>query len=194
MYFCSQYFSDKRNINTINNLIIMNDNLEIIQSRSVLDLLTVANEFCYFTENIKTKNRESCLSFYQKILPLLYLKGSLIPEIEVSDSSANERFVNEEQWETIYNSVKDIFQEKDIFLTLNELNEVVETSIADHISDIYQDIKDFVMLFQRNRLVAQENAVFECKNLFERHWGQRIARLLEYLHKQNYSQDEENYF
>ena len=30
----------------------MNENIDILQGKSVLDMLTVANEFCFFTENI----------------------------------------------------------------------------------------------------------------------------------------------
>lgn len=172
----------------------MNENIDILQGKSVLDMLTVANEFCFFTENIKSKDLNTCLNFYQKVLPLLYLKGSLLPEIEVDDNSANERFVTEEHWENVFNAIKEVFKEKDIFPTLNDNNVIVETSFADHISDIYQDLKDFVMLFQRNRISSQENSVFECKKLFENHWGQRITRLIDRIHNMIYSTNDEYYF
>lgn len=172
----------------------MSENLQILQSRTVIDMITVANEFCIFTESISAKSQEDSINFYQKILPLLYLKGSLIPDIVVSDEFANERFVTEEHWENIYNATKGLFSTIDIFMTLSEDNELVRTSFSDHIADIYQDLKDFVQLFQKNRTAAQENAVFECKRLFENHWGIRITRLIGFLHDQRYKLGNEEDF
>lgn len=168
------------------------ESIEILKSKSVLEMLTVAHEFCIFTEAIEKTKAENVLSFYQKILPLLYLKASLLPEIEVSDEFANERFVNEEDWQNIFDSIKEKLGEKDTFFSLGEDNQIQKTSFADHVSDIYQDLKDFVLLFQKNRIVAQENALFECKKLFENHWGERIPRLIQHIHDEMYSNQKEN--
>ncbi|MBT4466892.1 MAG: DUF5063 domain-containing protein, partial [Lentimicrobiaceae bacterium] len=57
-------------------------NDDITLSKQVIEMATVANEFCYFVENIEKKEKEIVLEFMQRILPLLHLKGSLLPEIE----------------------------------------------------------------------------------------------------------------
>ena len=162
------------------------DNEEILKSRVVLEMLTVANDFCIFTEGISSKTKIEIVEYYQKVLPLMYVKGSLLPDIEVSDPAANERYVAEQHWEQVYKLVEEKFGKDDLFWRLDNLNEANKNSIADHIADIYQDVKDFVFLFQQNRMAAKENAVSECKRLFESHWGHRCTRVIDALHYKKY--------
>ena len=163
------------------------DNLDKIKSTQVLELIRVAHEFCVFTESIESKDTTEILSFYQKVLPLLYLKGSLIPTVTVSDERFNERYVNEEFWETVFMNFKTKFDKDEYFWIVDANNEPMKASIAEHFADIYQDLKDFVILFQNNRLAAKENAVFEVKKFFAIHWGPRLTAVLPTIHQLLYA-------
>lgn len=154
-------------------------------SANVLDMLTVANEFCLFTEKAEKYDADEVLQYYAKICPLLYLKGAILPVVEPDEDFLGERFVNEDQWESIYNSLLIVFPGKDEFYTLsyeNADNIPLKASISEHLADVYQDLKDFVLLYQKNLAYAKQNAVFECRTLFIAHWGARIAALLPALH------------
>lgn len=154
-------------------------------SANVLDMLTVANEFCLFTEKAEKYDADEVLQYYAKICPLLYLKGAILPVVEPDEDFLGERFVNEDQWESIYNSLLFVFPGKDEFYTLsyeNADNIPLKASISEHLADVYQDLKDFVLLYQKNLAYAKQNAVFECRTLFIAHWGARIAALLPALH------------
>ncbi len=160
---------------------------EMIYSKNVLEMITVANEYCMFIEEIEKYKKEFILNYFQKICPLLYLKGSLLPVVEVHDEDANERYVTEEQWEFIFNSVKNLLKQDDEYWYTstghkNDL-EPQKGSIAENLSDIYQDMKDFVLLYQKNSRAAKENAVYECKKLFEIHWGSIIIQVQKTLHQ-----------
>lgn len=154
-------------------------------SSNVIDMLTVANEFCVFTEKAEKYNADEVLQYYAKICPLLYLKGALLPEVEPDEDFLGERFVNEDQWESIYNALLLVFPGKDEFYTLSyetSDNIPLKASIAEHLADVYQDLKDFVLLYQKNLVYAKKNAVYECRTLFINHWGGRIAALMPALH------------
>jgi hypothetical protein len=154
-------------------------------STNVLDMFTVANEFCIFTEKAANYNPEEVLQYYAKICPLLYLKGAILPAVESDEDYFGERFVNEDQWENIYNSLLPLFADKDEFYTLSyetSDNIPLKASISEHLADVYQDLQDFVLLYQKNHIYAKQNAVYECKNLFKSHWGSRIAALIPALH------------
>ncbi len=154
-------------------------------SANVLDMYTVANEFCIFTEKAEQYQQDEVLLYYAKICPLLYLKGAILPIIEPDEDYFGERFVNEDQWENIYNSLLNVFSDRDAFYTLsyeNADNIPLKAGISEHLADIYQDLKDFVLLYQKNLAYAKQNAVYECRKLFVAHWGQRIASLLPALH------------
>lgn len=149
-------------------------------------MLTVANEFCHFIEKAYNYENQDILEYMQKILPLMYLKGSLLPNIEVQVPEANEKFVTEENWEIIFNELRDKFKPKDEYWTVDHadfnFNESEKSSLAENLTDIYQDLKDFVLLYAKSTEAAKENAVRDCKLYYEVHWGYRIVQALKYIH------------
>lgn len=161
-------------------------NQDYVNSGSVLDMLTVANEFCIFTENVHKYEFKDVIAYYSKVCPLLYLKGALLSAIEPDEEYPGERFVNEDQWEVVFNSLRTCFGEKDEFLSFSEENievKPVNTSISESLADTYQDLKDFVILFQKNLSYQKNNAVSDCQSLFVTHWGVRISTIMPIIHK-----------
>lgn len=151
---------------------------EPVYSRKVLEMLTVANEYCLFLEKAEEYSLEELLGFLQKISPLIYLKGALLPDPEVEDEDATEHFVNEEQWETLFNVLHNKFGENDQFYFIDphekSHNDPVKGSLAECFADIYQDLKDFLLLYQKPLKIFKENAVKDCKRLFETRFGYRL--------------------
>ena len=161
-------------------------NEDITVRKSVLEMLTIANEYCYFIQNVVNKTDNDILEFIYRIGPLLYLKGTLIPEITVQNPEANERFVTAEEWENTFYVLREKLGPKDEFWIIdpqyiNE-NEPIKASLAENLTDIYQDMEDFILLYQKNTFAARENAVNECRNLFATHWGYRITNLMPKVH------------
>ncbi len=167
-------------------------------SHQVIEMLTVANEYCLFLEKAEDYNRDQILEFVQKIGPLLYLKGALLPAVEISDPLANERFVTEEQWQELFLVLQNNFGKDDIFWSSRregpDEHGLAKASLAEHLADIYQDMKDFVILYQKNRLASKENAAAECRQLFRMHWGPRLADIQRPIHFILFGEEEENQF
>lgn len=155
-------------------------------SRQIIEMLTVANEYCLFVEKASEHTLDQLLGFLQKVVPLLYIKGALLPEIEVSNPDADERFVTEEQWGDIFADLKTKFGDDDTFWSFDPMNfaadDARKLSLAEIFADIYQDMKDFVMLYQKNTNAAQENAASSVRSLFFNHWGPRAAFAVNQLH------------
>ena len=169
----------------------MNDNKEdsitdVLYSKKVIEMLTVSNEYCLYLESAKDHDKEGVLLYMQKLLPLIYLKASLLPDIEVNDENAAEHFVTEEQWEELFNTLSNKFGNDDIyyFIDLAEKShsDPVRASLAENLTDIYQDLKDFVLLYQKPLRSSQENALRDCKNLFETRFGYRIVNAQKAIH------------
>jgi hypothetical protein len=161
------------------------DNSDPVYSQSALDMFTVANEYCIFVEKAVNYPKPDVLSYFQKILPLMYLKGALVPEIEVEYPEANERYVTLEQWQNVLNDLSALFAEDDKFLHCDpnpEDNEPLIRSFAENLADIYQDMKDFVLLYSKEIHAARENAVYEIGRLFKSHWGHRVLLCQVHLH------------
>jgi hypothetical protein len=157
-----------------------------VYSRKVLEMLTVANEYCLFLEKAEEYSKTDVYQFLQKILPLIYLKVSLLPDIKVKDEDATEHYVTEEQWESMFNMLRNKFNADDSFSYIDHheksQSEGIPGSMAENVTDIYQDLKDFVLLYQKPLKSFKENAVRDCKHLFETHFGFRLVTLHTALH------------
>ncbi len=172
---------------------IMEHHEEGIRSAKVLDFLTIANEYCLIVEECGKYPRDTLLGYMHRILPLLYLKGSLLPEIRPPDDDLYERFVTEEQWE---NCLKDLIKQmdnEDVFWFVphqhhhnsdsgRDKPEPEKGRISEHLADIYQDMKDFVLLFQKPLSSSKEHAVASCTYLFYDNWGHKALTTATMIH------------
>jgi hypothetical protein len=170
-----------------------------VYSRKVIEFLTVANEYCLFMEKAEDYSKQELMSFLQKIGPLIYLKAALLPEISAEDEDAVEHYVTEEQWELMFNLLRNKFGTDDIFFYIDNHekshNDPVRGSLAEHFTDIYQDLKDFVILYQKPMKSFKENAVRDCKSLFENRFGLRLVNAHTALHYFLFRPDSEsNYY
>jgi hypothetical protein len=128
-------------------------------------------------------------------MPLMYLKASLLPQLNPFFEDGNEKFVTESDWIAIQN----IFKEK--FGTANDYLEVFDermtdsegpviSTISENLADIYQDIKDFLLLYQTGTVEVMNDAVWECRMNFENFWGQKLVNSMRAIHKFIYSGEE----
>jgi hypothetical protein len=152
--------------------------------KNVLEMITVTNDFCITLKKAEQLQRDQLVDYLVRVFPLMYLKGTLLPKIEVRNPDRNERFFTEEEWESLFNEVRKKFGKKDAFWFYDpeHSDEPVKGSIAEHIADIYQDLQDFLTLYQVNSIDAKENAVHELQSLFYNNWGIKTLRLLFPLH------------
>lgn len=169
-------------------------NEDIIKSKPVIEMLTVANDYCLFFESADKYSKKDVMDYFRRIAPLLYLKASLLPEMIPTDDTFSERYVTEEQWEAIFKILTELFGSDDRYHALDHNNDSIDASLADNMADIYQDMKDFVMLFQKNHFYAKENAVTQCYALFQSHWGRILLQALNAVHQIAYGQADQAIF
>jgi hypothetical protein len=144
-------------------------------SRNVLEMITVAHEYCVFLEKTENYKKIEIIEFINRVGSLIYLKGSLLPDVAVEYPEANERFVTEQTWEAIFNSLRKKLGKDDEFYTISRdimsENQPLKTSLSELLADIYQDMKDFVYLYSKPGQAGKENAAHEIKQLYKSHWG-----------------------
>lgn len=89
---------------------------QVIFDRNAVEFVTVAAEFCKFLEQAEGGKRSAFVDTSLKILPLLYLKASMLPECETIGDEAPETFVTEETYEVLRMNLANILAEKDDYL------------------------------------------------------------------------------
>ena len=162
------------------------------QKKQIVELLTVANEFCMFIEKAYDYPREDILQYVHRIAPLLYLKGALLPEVAVTNPEMNERFYTEEEWENLFNAMRKIIGKDDIFWYADPgiSDELIKGSMSEQMTDVFQDLEDFLLLYQKNSILSKENAVHELGQLFITNWGRKLLRIMPHLHQLRFMQDQ----
>ena len=170
----------------------MGEAVNPVYSKNVIEFITVANEYCKFMEGSFDESIEDFIDKAHKMLPLLYLKGSLLPLITEPYEEFNEKFVTESDYNRIRNSVLEKFGDYDLYEEIfdpirQENDEPAQLSLSENLADIYQDIKDCVMQFRVGADEVMFNAIWECKQAFEQYWGQRAVNVLRVLHYLKYT-------
>lgn len=164
-------------------------------SRNVVEFVAVANEYCKYAEHASDLKGDEILRIMQRILPLMYLKASLLPALEPFFEDGNEKFVTEADWYRIHDSFKRRFGTANDFVEVfddrfNIADGPVPSSLAENLADIYQDMKDFLLLYQTGTKEVMNDAIWECRMNFEDLWGQKLVNSLRAIHKFIYSGEE----
>jgi hypothetical protein len=171
------------------------NNFEKVYSQGVTEFVTVVGEYCSFVENTLRFSKYDFLDKSRKILSMIYLKMSLLPKFEAIFDDENEKFVTEENWDFIHESVKKKLgyhdEYREVFDPLtHEQVEQSTASIADNLADLYQDLKNFVSLYNIGTEEIMNDALWECQLNFEEFWGQKLLNALKAIHNVLYSRDD----
>ena len=109
----------------------MKDNdARAIFDRNTVEFVTVSAEFCGFLERVSEKKRKAFVDTSLKLLPLLYLKASLLPECVRLDEADPETFVTEGDYELVRSSVSALLAEYDDYLDVF-LDDITVKEVSD---------------------------------------------------------------
>ena len=169
---------------------------QTIFEKNVLEFVTVDAEFCAFLERAERMKRSTFVDTSLKILPLLYLKASMLPKCETIGDEALETYVTEEIYEILRINLSGLMADKDDYLDVFVQDMVysdqpIKKSISEDLADIYQDIKDFIFVFQLGLNETMNDSLAICQENFGTLWGQKLVNTLRALHDVKYNQEEE---
>ena len=67
----------------------------------------------------------------------------------------------------------------------------IKKCISEDLADIYQDLKDFIGVFQSGLNVTMNDSLCVCKEHFAEFWGQRLVNTMRALHDVKYNSSDE---
>ena len=162
-----------------------------IFSKNTIEFVTVGVEFCALMEKVQESEKCEFIDTTVKILPLLYLKAILLPD---SNEENEEYDINIEHFVT-EDGIEQILGEQDSYLEVFHADMQYSESpiiayISEDLTDIYQDIKDFISVYSLGNEDCMRVSLNECKNNFADYWGQKLVNVLRALHSLKYSLEE----
>ena len=166
-----------------------------IYERNTLEFVTVALEFCAFVENAGQSEFLAFTDKAIKILPLLYLKATLLPNVEEEEEEEPELTVTEEMYESVHTRIATLLGEHDSYLEtfhsdMQYSDTPIAASISENLADVYQDTGNFVSLFRQGNEDVMLAAIAMCRNNFRQFWGQQLLNALKALHSVRYNNEE----
>ena len=167
------------------------NNNHIIYAPVTLDFVTISVEFCSFLERMKVSTRTEWIETVLRILPLLYVKATLLPSVEVLDDNISEIFVSEQDYLLVSNHIASVLGEEDVYLDvfvedMKYSDRPISSLISEDIADIYQDVRNFVSVYQHGLEEAMISSLNICTVNFRTYWGQKLVNVLRPLHSLNY--------
>ncbi len=171
----------------------MEKDSQVIFDRNVVEFVTVAAQFCKFLEQAEEgTDRARFVDTMLKILPLLYVKAILLPPCEIMGEEMPENYVTEEVYEVLRLNLCGILADKDDYLEVFEQDmhysdQPITNYISENLADIYQDIKDFIFVFQVGLNHTMHDALAICQENFRLHWGQKLVNTLRALHNVHFT-------
>lgn len=164
----------------------------VVYSAPVIDFVTVVAETCLFLENASEGGRDEFIDKSVKILPLLYLKTSLLKVPEPVFGDGAERFVTEEDYLFVKEQMEQLLGVDDTYLEVFHPDMALSDTpiaafVSENMADIYQELKDFAANYQTADTDVMNDALVVCLEAFVEHWGQKLLNALRALHALRYS-------
>ena len=168
-----------------------------IYAKNSVEFVTVGVEFCAFLERVQELTQEEFASTSIKLLPLLYLKATLLPIDDENEDylDSPEHFVTEDDYEFLRENIGRLMGENDAYLVVQS-DEMkysdlpLGASIAEDMADIYQAVKDCIAAYRTEKEDTMRVALTECREEFSSYWGSKLLNALAALHRIYYSLDD----
>lgn len=166
----------------------MEERYSTVYARDVMEFVTVAAEFCAYLEQSEHRRQADFVATTLKLLPLLYLKASLLPRREEQEDFWMEEFVTEQDYEWLRGTIMGIMGENDTYMDLcNDepagYDEIAAKTVSEDLADIYQAVRNFVGAYQTGNEDNMQEAVAVVASRFELYWGQTLVNVMRALHR-----------
>ena len=162
-------------------------NTHYVYQQPAIEFVTVAVQLCLYLEQLEGQDKSEFVEKMLCLLPLLYLKARLLPKATEELDGVPERFVSEQEYEDIRQKVAQCMGADDTYLEvfvedMRYSDEPITAFVSENIADIYQEIKDLACNYQTRDEAVMNDALVNCIEAFEQHWGQKLLNVLRPLH------------
>lgn len=164
----------------------------LVFSKDVVEFVTVSVQYCAYLENFEEEDVSVLTDRFTKLLPLIYLKANLLPETDTLDDSDPELTVTEDHYNYIVSRLYNLYAKDDTYLEvfledMKYSESPISASISEDLTDVYQDLKNFITVYERGVVENMNDALYLCFENFKNYWGQKLVNVLRALHSLKYS-------
>ncbi len=167
--------------------------IESLIAPETKEFVKLCRDYFEYLETLPDKRLANFWSVQLRTLSDIYNRIFKLPEIEARYASDIEKFVTERTYNKIYTSLISYIGALDKFMDFSDLShpgavKMIEASLSEMLTDIYQELKDFVLLYETGTLENMNDAIIECVDTFGQYWGVKLLSALRIIHVNLYQQ------
>jgi uncharacterized protein YwgA len=167
---------------------------DIVFSKYTEEFVRISLEFCVLAEKAKQNGKNLFIDNMIKVLPLLYLKISVIPPISENYDSNLGTKVTEEMYSQVHENISNLLGDDNLYLEtfhpdIKLSDSPVAVKISEDLADIYQDLGNFIAEFKNGKKETMNDSLVLCIQNFKEYWGQRLVNALRAFHYIKYKDE-----
>jgi hypothetical protein len=168
-----------------------------VYSKHTIEFVTIAAEYCAFVEQKSDIKPSEFVSKLQKLLAALYLKATLLPDVDSQNDDSIEKFVSEEDWDFVQKQALNKLGRFETYFDVPTLDAAGaiqndNMSLSEVLSDLYQELMDFIALYRLGNEDSMLDALSECIQSFKMYWGTKLLSAQTALHQILYTNEDIN--
>ena len=160
---------------------------EIIQTKEFVDFYRTASSFCDFVESYATESKYEFLQVARQNLLTLYDTALKIQWVKLQSNIEYDEKLDDIKFKKLLMFIEkrlgDARYYWHVFDPTNDKDtEAVCGDLVDDIGDIYKDLKYSIMIYNLDKEDCKENAVWQFKFDFDKHWDNHCINALSAIH------------
>jgi hypothetical protein len=160
---------------------------QILSAKEFQTFVESAKDFCLFMEKGSADTENEFLITTQYHLLTLYNLGRNLPSVKLETDIEFDVKLDGKQMKALLQAIGDRVPFSYYWAVLNpvDLDNLAKTGtgdLIDDLGDIYQDLKEALILYDKPEIGAMENAIFQFKFGYDNHWGEHCIEALYAIH------------
>lgn len=166
---------------------------QIIKSKEFTDFYKTALDFCAFIENQQPLSSVDFMKATRQHLLRLYTTALELQWVGLQSNAEFEDPLQDVEIKPLRDSISQRLEGSQFYWHVFEPTDKEDITpvcgdLVDDLGDMYKDLKNAIMIFNLDQPGCEENALWNFKFLFEKHWDDHCINALSAIHF--YLQDE----
>jgi len=167
--------------------------IDVLIAPETKEFVRLCNRYVEYIERMPEGKVSDFWAVLLQLLPDVYAGVLRLPQLEARYASEIEKFVTEREYNKIFINLMTFIGSLDKFSDFSDLGhpgimKVIDASISETLTDIFQELKDFVLLYQTGTLENMNDAIAECIDSFGQYWGVKLLSASRIIHINLYQQ------
>lgn len=162
----------------------------------ITEFIDAASHYCHLMEQASKKRTGELFNDLHQLLPEIYLKASRLPKPRYCFEEEPKRFVREDDYARIHDALQQKIELVNGIARMSpgvrhDERVLLSFTMAETYADIYEELKNFIKLYEVDIPQAMNDAVWICRNSYEQGLGLKLIEGIKLLHTALFNQHTE---